>query len=160
MILGYKGKILPQPGSFYPGRLHRKSSLFPEKVLLYICRSFEIEIPQCCGWSCTIICGWRLTVNKWSGTVKRKPSSYHSTLNGIITDKKDSSTVDLIMVGLIEFLHSSFISSLSITINTSIFLLILVLPWFCVQRKRCNFKIHQYCDSWLHYAHKISWYHR
>ena len=33
MILSYKGKILPQPGSFYPGRLHHKSSLFQEKVL-------------------------------------------------------------------------------------------------------------------------------
>jgi hypothetical protein len=51
--------------------------------------------------------------------MKRKPSNYHSTLNGIITDKKDSSVDDLMMVGLIEFLHSRIISSLSITPKTS-----------------------------------------
>ena len=52
-------------------------------------------------------------------TETRNTSNYHSTLNGMITDKKDSSVGDLMMVGLIEFLHSSIISSLSITPNTS-----------------------------------------
>jgi hypothetical protein len=37
----------------------------------------------------------------------------------MITDKNDSSTDDLMMVGLIEFLHSRITSSLSITPKTS-----------------------------------------
>ena len=51
--------------------------------------------------------------------IKRKTSNYHSTRKGMITDKKDSSTDDLMMVGLIEFLHSRITSSLSITAKTS-----------------------------------------